>query len=359
MALPRLDQLLPTFSYGDAIGDHALALRALLRRRGATAEIFSSMRHPRLQGESRDWREYQAVEAPENVCLFHFSVGTPLADAFARLRSRRVLIYHNITPPEFMRGVNRRAQFECRLGREQLRSLAGRTELAIGVSEFNRRELESMGFAPTAVLPVIVDFAARDQPPQKGLLRRWRDGWTNILHVGRFAPNKRLEDVVKAFHFYKRINPRSRLLLVGTDVNLENYSGAVRALAEGLGLADVHFLGHVDFRDLCTYYRIADLYLVMSEHEGFCVPLLEAMHFGVPIVARAAAAIPATLGPAGLLLREKRFEEIAELMHLVISDKALRERVIAAGRERIKDFAPARIEVEFWEILTRHGILLK
>jgi glycosyltransferase involved in cell wall biosynthesis len=357
MALPRLDQVLPTFSYGDAIGNHVLALRALLRRRGAASDIFSLMRHPRLQGESREWRAYAEVDAPGNVCLFHFSVGTPLADSFARLRSRRVLIYHNITPPEFMRGVNRRAEYECRLGREQLASLAARTELAIGVSEFNRLELEALGFSPTAVLPVIVDLAAYDQPARKDLLRRWRDGWKNIVHVGRFAPNKRIEDVVKAFHFYKRINPKSRLLLVGTDVNFENYSGAVRALVAALGVADVHFVGHVDFRELCTYYRVADLYLVMSEHEGFCVPLLEAMHFGVPIVAYAAAAVPATLGEAGVLVREKRPAETAELMHLVLGDEAVRGRVVAAGRERLKAFGADRIAADLWATLERNGIL--
>jgi glycosyltransferase involved in cell wall biosynthesis len=280
-----------------------------------------------------------------------------MAREFTRLASRRVLIYHNITPPEFARGVNRRMERECRLGREQLRTLAPRTELAIGVSEYNRRELEEMGFSPTAVVPVIVDFPAHDLPPVPELLRRFRDGRTNVLHVGRFAPNKRIEDVVRAFHLYKAIDPGARLLLLGTDAGLENYGAAVRGLAQRLGTPDVHFLGHVDFRELCTYYRVADLYLAMSEHEGFCVPLLEAMHFGVPIVAFAAAAVPATLGGAGLLVREKRFEEVAELMRLAVADQQLRGRLVAAGRERLKEFAPERIEAALWATLEEHGIV--
>jgi len=189
------------------------------------------------------------------------------------------------------------------------------------------------------------------------LERRWRDGWTTVLHVGRFAPNKRIEDLVRAFHVYRRINPKSRLLLVGTDAGLENYSAAVRALAERLGTPDVHFLGHIDFRQLCACYRLADLYVAMSEHEGFCVPLLEAMHFGVPIVAFAAGAVPETLGGAGLLFREKRFEEVAELMHLAVSDPALRAGLVAAGRGRLEHFAPRAIERELRALFERHGLL--
>jgi L-malate glycosyltransferase len=355
---PRIDQALPNFSYGDAIGNHVLALRSFLRRTGATSEIFAMASHPRVCSESREWGEYAAVDAPGNICLFHFSIGTPMAARFARLRSRRVLIYHNITPPEFARGVSRRMERECRQGRQQLRSLAGCVELAIGVSEYNRRELEELGYAPTAVLPVIVDFAGHDrQRPVPELERRWRDGWTNVLHVGRFAPNKRIEDVVRAFHLYRRVNPRSRLLLVGTDAGLENYSAAIRDLVARLGTPEVHFLGHVDFRELCACYRLADLYLTMSEHEGFCVPLLEAMHFGVPIVAYAAGAVPETLGGAGLLVREKRFEEIAEMMHLAVSDPALRARMIAAGRERLAHFSPRAIERDLLALLERHGLL--
>jgi glycosyltransferase involved in cell wall biosynthesis len=354
----RIDQALPNFSYGDAIGNHVLALRALLRRTGAVSEIFAMATHPRVRDESRLWRDYAAVDDPGNVCIFHFSIGTPMASAFRRLRSRRVLIYHNVTPPEFARGVNCRMERECRLGREQLRTLAGSTELAIGVSEYNRLELAGLGFSPTAVLPVVVDFAEHDrQKPVPGLERRWRDGWTNVLHVGRFAPNKKIEDVVRAFHLYRRINPKSRLLLVGTEAGMENYSGAVRGVVERLGTPEVHFLGHVDFRELCACYRLADLYVTMSEHEGFCVPLLEAMHFGVPIVAFAAGAVPETLGGAGLIFREKRFEEVAELMHLAVTDQALRGRMAAAAHERLEHFAPHTIERELRTLFVRHALL--
>jgi glycosyltransferase involved in cell wall biosynthesis len=345
----RIAQAVPSFSVGDAIGNDALALRESLRRRGVTSEIFARAVHPDLRHESRPWPEYAGVDAPGNVCLFHFSIGTPLADEFPHVSARRVLVYHNITPPAFARGISPAMEHECSLGREQLRRLAACTELAITVSEYNRRELEEAGFARTAVVPIIVDFADHDrQEPAPEILSRWRDGRTNILHVGRFAPNKRLEEAVRVYHCYRRLDPHSRLLLVGSSAGLENYAAGVRDLALRLGEPEVRCIGHVGFRQLCTFYRVADIYLTMSEHEGFCVPLLEAMHYGVPIVARAAGAIPETLGGAGLLVEGGRHAEAAEAMHLAVKDRAVRARLAA--------FAPAKVENEFWEVLGRHGM---
>jgi glycosyltransferase involved in cell wall biosynthesis len=353
---PRLDQLLPNFSYGDAIGNHVQSLRRMFREGGFPAEVYAQMRHPRVRALSRYYSDYLFVDDSENCCFFHFSIGSALSDFFGRLRARKFLIYHNITPPEYLRGVNRRAEFECRRGREELRRLAGVVELAIADSEFNRLELEEMGFPRTELLPIVVDFDGYAAAPSRQLLRRFDDDWVNVLHVSRFVPNKRIEDVVKSFAVFRKIKPRSRLFLVGTDVSFENYSKAVRDLVERLGLDEVYFPGHVDLRDLCTYYRLADLYLLMSEHEGFCVPLLEAMHFGVPVIAYGASAVPHTLGRAGLIVGEKRFDEIAELMALVASDAGLRRRLVAAGKERLRDFAPAKIEARLRELLDRCGI---
>lgn len=353
---PRLDQLLPNFSYGDAIGNHVQSLRRMFRGGGFPTEVYAQMRHPRVRSLSRYYSDYLFADGSENCCFFHFSIGSSLSAFFGRLQARKFLIYHNITPSRYLRGVNRRAEFECRRGREELRRLAGTVELAIADSEFNRQELEEMGFPRTEVLPIVVDFGGYDAAPSRELLRRFDDGWVNILHVSRFVPNKKIEDVVKSFAVFRKINPRSRLFLVGTDVSFENYSTAVRELVERLGLDDVHFPGHVDLRELCTYYRLADLYLLMSEHEGFCVPLLEAMHFGVPVVAYGAAAVPDTLGGAGLIVGEKRFDEIAEMMALVTGDADLRGRLVAAGKERLGDFAPAKVEARLWELLDRSGI---
>jgi glycosyltransferase involved in cell wall biosynthesis len=283
----RLDQLLPNFSYGDAIGNHALALRSTFREGGFRSDVFAQMRHPKLRSMAKDYSEYLAADEDAGVCFYHFSIGSILSEFFGHLKARKVLIYHNITPPEYLRGVNRRAEYECRRGRDELRELAGTADLALADSEFNRRELESMGFPRTEVLPIIVDFEGYDAAPRKGLLKRFDDDAVNVLHVSRFVPNKKIEDVVKSFAVFKKVRSRARLFLVGTDVSFENYSDAVHDLVSRLGVKDVYFPGHVDEHELNTYYRLADIYLLMSEHEGFCVPLLESMHFGVPVIAEA------------------------------------------------------------------------
>ena len=153
------------------------------------------------------------------------------------------------------------------------------------------------------------------------------------------APNKRIEDLIKTYYFYRRLDPESCLLVVGSAVDTEAYLAACQKLAAELGIvARVIFTGPVSQAELCTYYRLASLYLSMSEHEGFGVPLLEAMHFGVPIVAFAAAGVPGTLGAAGLPVQEKDFPAVAELIHRVVTEPGLRDAVVAGQRERLRAF---------------------
>jgi len=336
-------QILPTFSYGDAIGNHVRALRRLLREWGYASEVFAQHIHPRLKEEARFYRHYQAVSHPRNTLLFHFSLASEVTGFIAGLPDRKVLIYHNITPAEYFIGVNARVADHCRRGRLDLRRLAGSVDLALGVSEFNRRELEAAGYRRTGVLPVLVDWSQYAHPPVAEL-EPAHAGRTVLLSVGRVAPNKRIEELIKTFYFYRRLDPTARLVVVGTAVDMEGYLAGCRKLAAELGVADgVVFTGPVSQAELCTYYRLAACYLCLSEHEGFCVPLLEAMHFDVPVVAYAAAGVPGTLGGAGVLLPEKEFPAIAELVHHLLTTPDLRKEVLARQRERLRAFEPSAV----------------
>jgi glycosyltransferase involved in cell wall biosynthesis len=277
------------------------------------------------------------------VVLLHFSIGSEVTGFFAGLPDRRVVIYHNITPPEFWVGVNARVADRCRRGRWDLERLAGVADLGLGVSEFNRRELEAAGFRRTGVLPILVDWTAYGHPPVRAL-ETLHQGRTLLLFVGRIAPNKRIERLVKLFYFYRRLDPRSRLLVVGSSVDTENYLAGCQKLAAELGVLDgVVFTGSVTQAELCTYYRLASVYLSMSDHEGFCVPLLEAMHFGVPVVAYGAAGVPGTMGGAGLLFTDLDFPTVAELVYRIVHDPSLREAVSAGQRARLRAFDPTTI----------------
>jgi glycosyltransferase involved in cell wall biosynthesis len=181
----------------------------------------------------------------------------------------------------------------------------------------------------------MIDPRPLEEEPNPVVLRMFDDAKTNFLFVGRCIPNKRIEDVIKVFCYYQRfIDPNSRLLLVGETHGFERYFDSLVRLVDDLALEDVVFTGHVDTDDLAAYYRVADLFLSMSEHEGFCAPLLEAFRFGLPVMAFDAGAVAETLSGAGVLVQEKSFDRIAEMAHLLVHDESLRERVVA-GQNRV------------------------
>jgi glycosyltransferase involved in cell wall biosynthesis len=331
-------QLVSNFDVGDAIGNHVRALRRLLRSWGYVSDVYAQYRHMSLLKDAHFYTSYRAVSSPDTVVLFHFSIGSEVTSFFASLPDRHALVYHNITPPEYFVGVNARVADRCRRGRWELARLRNVTELALGVSEFNRREIEAAGFRRTGVLPILVDWDQYTAPPVRALEEAHGRG-TNLLFVGRLAPNKRVEDLVKTYYFYRRLDPESRLIVVGSAVDTETYLAGCQKLCAELGLLDhVVFTGAVSQAELCTCYRLASAYLCLSEHEGFCVPLLEAMHFGVPVVAYAAAGVPDTMGDAGLLVQEKDFPAIAELLHCVVRDRTLRAAVVAGQEARLRVF---------------------
>ena len=339
-----IHQLVPNLAFGDAISQQALTLRRLFRGMGLSSDVFAEHVDVRLRGQARAYRELRREADNGAAVLYHFSLGSELTDLFRLLPNPRALVYHNITPPEFFRGVNGRVAALCARGREELRSLRAHATIAIADSEFNRQELEAFGFERTVVLPIVLDPERYQARPVARLERPYRDGHVNFLHVGRVVPNKRIEDVVKIFYFYRRrINPDSRLFLIGIDTDMEIYSVALRQMIHDLDLSGVEFAGRVRQRELVTYYRLAHVYLCMSEHEGFCVPLVEAMHFGVPVIAYAAGAVPETLGEAGALVVRKDFPEIAELAALVNEDDGLRQDLVARGRARARDFLPEAV----------------
>ncbi len=334
---PRhVHQLLAALAYGDAIGNEALAIQGHLRRRGFTSEIFAERVHPRMAAFARPLWDYARVSSPETVCLFHFSIGGAAGRLIHSAPDRLVSIYHNITPASWFLGYHSHLATLCHHGRRELVAFAPRTELALGDSEYNRRELEAVGYAHTGVLPIVLDLERFRGPANRVTRRLYRDGRTNILFVGRVIPNKRIEDLVRVFAVYQRfVDPRCRLLLVGDYRGHERYLGALQRLVRDFRLDEVVFTGHVDDDELRACYQAADVFLCVSEHEGYCVPLVEAMAAGVPVVAYDAGAVAETLGAGGVLLREKRPEVVAELLHALVHDAGLRRAVLETQRRAI------------------------
>lgn len=341
----RIHQVLATLGYGDAIGHEVLAIQRVLRAAGYESEIFVDTADPRLESLTLDYRELIDHSHPDNLLLHHFSISSKASRTAYAMPDRMALIYHNITPPEYFVGVQRKAAEQCFRGRRELGAYADRCDLALGDSEFNRQDLEALGFARTAVLPVVPDFSHLDRAPNGFVARQFDDEWTNILFVGRVIANKKIEDVIRFFHAYHTFfNPRSRLLIVGIQSGFERYLLALHGLVASLGNHHVHFAGHVSDEELVAFYDVADLFLCASEHEGFCVPLVEAFHKQVPVLAYAATAVPATMDGAGVLFEDKDPLHVATLMDAVLGNAPLQDRIIEGQLEAVarllsKDFA--------------------
>jgi glycosyltransferase involved in cell wall biosynthesis len=341
----RIHQVLATLGYGDAIGHEVLGIQRVLRSAGYESDIFVETADYRLEPQTRDYRELVDASDPDNLLLHHFSLGSKASRTAYALPDRMALIYHNITPPEYFVGVHRTLARQTFRGRRELKAYADRCDLAMGDSEFNRADLEALGFPRTAVLPVVPDFSHLDREPNWLAAGEFDDAWTNILFVGRMIANKKIEDLIRWFHAYHTIfNPRSRLLLVGAQTQFERYVASLHQLVARLGTPHVHFAGHVSDEELVAFYDVADLFLCASEHEGFCVPLVEAFYKEVPVLAYAATAVPSTMDGAGVLFEDRDPVQVAQLIDAIVSDASLQDRIVdgqlaAVGRLRAKDFA--------------------
>jgi glycosyltransferase involved in cell wall biosynthesis len=339
-----INQWVPAAHRGDAIGDSARRVRDVLRELGHRSDLFALTVDDDLREDVRPFADPEARAG--DVTIFHFALPSPMTAAFAGLPGGRVLQYHNITPAHFFAPYDPHLFRLAVIGRKELATLAGRVDLALGDSEFNRQELEALGFAPTGVMPIAVDTRRiTDAPRRPALERILGDGLTNFLFVGRVAPNKKIEDIVRLAEVYKRyVDVFYRFIFVGKYDAVPAYNAAVRALIRQYDMPAERFwfTGPVPDVDLAAFYRHAAAYVSLSEHEGFCVPLVEAMAADVPVLAYAAAAVPETLGGAGVVFAPKDLELAAELLGSLAYDGGLRSRVIAGQRARLKDFGDRR-----------------
>jgi L-malate glycosyltransferase len=337
--LTRIHQVLATLGYGDAIGHEVLGIQRVLRAAGHESEIFVETADHRLESMTRDYRELVDASHPDNLLLHHFSLGSKASRTAFALPDRMALIYHNITPPEYFVGVHRALARQCFRGRRELRAYVDRCDLAMGDSEFNRQDLDALGFPRTAVLPVVPDFSHLDLEPNRLVARDFDDDWTNIVFVGRVIPNKKIDDLVRFFHVYHTVfNPRSRLLIVGAQSGFDRYLASLHQLVGTLGTSHIHFVGHVSDEELVAFYEAADLFLCASEHEGFCVPLIESFYKRVPVLAYAATAVPATMDGGGVLYETKDPFDVARLMSAILDDADIEDAVVAS-----QDAALARL----------------
>ncbi|MFH1477125.1 MAG: glycosyltransferase [Verrucomicrobiota bacterium] len=334
--LRRVDQLLSGFAEGDAISNAARGLQAILRRMGLDSEIYADETRvaPSARGQCRFLSEYQGL--PNGVVLYHYAITSPATRSFLQTAARKVLVYHNITPAEFFAGFDDDVTRQLQTARAELHDVAKRSDAIWAVSRYNASELACTGVPKARIFPLLFTREVTSQLPDPAILRRFETPLTNILFVGRMAPNKCIEDLIQAFAWYQRINPFSRLILVGSRHSTPRYFSMLRMLAGELNLANVCFENYVAPESLSAYYQLAHVFLSASRHEGYCLPLLEAMAQNVPVIARAVGGIPEAMDGAGVLYEDLNPGEMAELIHLVVSDTALRQTILASQCRRME-----------------------
>jgi L-malate glycosyltransferase len=346
--LMEIHQIVPNIKMGDAIGNETLFIRDLLREWGHRSDIYA---HDIQFGTGAiPYLKYQKISSKDNILIYHYSLNSEMLNFIKQLPDKIVLIYHNQTPEKYFRGVNEEIADAIHNGRSDLKDLAKVVTLGLGDSEYNRQELEKSGFPKTDVLPILLNFEKYSLNNEK-IVKKYDDGWVNILFVGRIVPNKRQDELIKIFYYYKKINPHSRLFIIGSSQGFEEYYMRLKELITQLSLQDVIMPGSICDNDLNAYYSLADVFICMSEHEGFCVPLIECMQFNIPIIAYNVTAIPDTLGESGILVNKKNYCEIAELVDRIIHDNNLKQRLIEKQQERLKAF-------EFNKITTKLKLLL-
>lgn len=342
--MTAIHQFVATFEPG-AIGNEMVEVQKALRAKGISSEMFAEYCRGDYATLGHHHEQYgrSVIANPGDVLVYHMAIGSNVASWLLERTETVVMRYHNITPVDFYSPWPGANTYGMAWGRAQLSELASRSALGLAASQFNAEELAAVGYQSIAVAPVCMDYAGLAQ--SAGSVDASPTDW---LFVGWIAPHKCQHDIIKAFAAYRQLYaPEARLHLVGR-VGLESYEETCRHVTNTLGLHDaVVWHGRVDDATLGALYQQCGALVCMSEHEGVGLPLLEAMENGLPVVAFAAAAVPETVGDAGMLLTSKAPALVAAAAHRVIVDEKLREQLIAAGSRNVQQYSLERATESF------------
>lgn len=351
----RVDQVIPSLASRDAVGVHTLALTEGLRAAGFESDIFYGNCTPDMARQGRPL-SHLGRAGRDRWLLYQCSIGSPVYDVLSTRDEPKMVNYHNITPAPLLEAWEPKIGYETSLGRSQLERLAPESRMAVADSAFNEEELVAAGFKNTAVVPLLIDMTSAGAPPDPAtaarLARAKEDGGPDLLYVGKISPHKAPHDLVKMLVVYRRLyHPRARLHLVGSDFG-DRYRPALEAFIADVGLSEaVTVTGSVDAAALEAYYRAADVYVSASDHEGFCVPIVEAMGHGVPVVAYGVAAVPGTVGPAGIVLPSKEPLRLAAAVARVVEDERLRTALKTAAATWVENFSLERSRARFVSLI--------
>lgn len=348
-------QILVTLSFGDAVSNDCLAIHKLLTDNGYNTSIYAYNIHEKMKlPYVKHFNKLPSIKA-NDVIIYHLSTGTEINRMLRNMPGHKIVRYHNMTPAHFFAGYNGITARLCGEGKNETLLLKDTFEAGINDSDFNTEQLISYGYTcPMETVPILIPFGDYEKEPDMELVKKLDDGVKNVLFVGRIAPNKKQEDLISMAYAYNRIfEDKIRVILAGSATGTERYLDRLKKYAEALEVSNVVFTGQIPFKDILAYYTAADAFVCMSEHEGFCVPLAEAMKFETPIIAFDSCAVPETLGGTGILLEDKNPYRAAAALHVVLNDKETAHKIVEAQNERLKNFSYERVSVQMLDAIKK------
>lgn len=352
----RFDQLLAGYAEGDAISQEARKIRDIARGMGMDSDIYAPSANigSRVADDCFPVEKYKGSN--QDIVLYHFATDSAASGIFRQASSRKLIRYHNITPAHFFDGFMDSTAAQLRRARSSMNSVAECAELIMADSSYNGDEIRELGIDSGKVMDVPLFFDVDDFKidPSPSTMAKFSGPFKNILFVGRMAPNKCVEDIILAFAWYNRsIETASRLILVGSDRSCPRYFAMLRMFAGRLGLANVAFEGFLSDSELAACYKAADVFVCASRHEGYCLPLIEAMSCNIPVIARNQGGMPQTMDGAGVLFDNLEPKQLAVLIDKVLSDQAFRGEILASQRQRLAKLITRRMEDELKSIIER------
>ena len=351
----RVFQFTSTLRKGDGVGNDVLAIHKYLKEKNVKTRIFyESVIGSFEKEDARTINELPPLRESD-ILLVHVAFAWEFIEKLCKLPGKKIFVYHNITPPEFFAPFDEEAAKSCQTGLDMVKRLKDTPDYCLADSEFNKNDLISYSYdCPIDVLPIIIPFEDYDKNADEETIKELKDGKTNIIFVGRIAPNKKQEDIISAFACYqKNFNENSRLILLGGYEESDLYYRSLEQYVKELDVKDVRFTRHIPFSQVIATLGCADVFVCLSEHEGFCIPLLEAMHFDIPIVAYKSTAVTETLGEGGILLDEKDPAIVAAAIDAIVTDDDLKKSISENQKKRLEEFTYEKITQRLWELLVK------
>lgn len=348
----RIDQLMAGGGDGDATTNAALIMRDALRAAGYPSDLYAPPANisPTLREDVAPLENYRP--AAQDICIYQYGIASAVDQVFTASPARKILVYHNITPADYFDGFDDDIAARLREARRAFANLAGQARKIWAVSRYNARDLADMGVTNARVFELPFSTRHLDIPLDPLLLARRQAPVTTFLFVGRVAPNKRIEELIQAFAWYHlTINRQSRLLIVGSSRSCPRYYTMLQMMIGDLDLPNICLEGFASPAGLNTYYQLADLYVNASGHEGYCAPLLEAMYKGIPVISRSSGGVPEAMAGAGVQYTEATPRELAECMHLVLSDPALRQSILTTQQQRVQQATNRDVAAELQTLI--------